>query len=141
MHPIMAMRSVASFFKRSNQNSISTFQAVTLNLSLWLMQPYPISQNRIDSSRSVGISIYILIIRVHQQRVKEPFKFFLEGILHFFNFRFLFYFFFFTNINASINLSVEIHEGSFCIIIKPSNTKFKGLHLITKNGKGLYNVI
>ena len=63
-------------------------------------------------SRSVGISIYTLIIQVPQQKVKEPFNFFLEGISCFFcqsifaSTKTIF----FTSDNTGINFGVEVKE-------------------------------
>ena len=58
------------------------------------------------------ISIYTLIIQVPKQKVKEPFKFFLEGIFCFFCQSFFTFAegIFFTSDNTGIDFGVEIKE-------------------------------
>ena len=90
-------------------------------------------------------TVSIIYIKVPRQKVKEPlyfFEIFLERRLFVLNL-IRGYFFFFTtrDINTSINLSVEVYEGSLSIVIKSSDTQLNRLHLITKDCEGFNYVV
>ena len=82
--------------------------ALSGNLFSNLVITNPIISARIletEKLPKLRISIYTLIIQVLKQKVKEPFKFFLEGVFCFFCQSV-----FFTNDNTGIDFGVEVKE-------------------------------